>query len=337
MAPGWSDMGRVVLAVDVGGTWVRMGLFRWEEDRLDPILQRRGASAGWTRFEEDLRQFLALPEAHGALESARERAAVFALAGPVGGDSGPDAGKGSVTRWGPGLFRDVSKLLGPLPFDRCVVMNDMEAANHSVAGAREGSFLPIDGDESPPPRSRFIHLRPGTGLGMSFYCSGRSFPSEGGNAPCAFHASDTDELAIAGHFLTLSDGAFPSYEAALCGDGLRAMSEALTGRAVLPETLTKEWGKSEISDRVVGLFVRLLARAAQGAALTLLPETCFLSGTIVDALPGGAWQPFCSLFRGHATQSPLLTRVRLSVVKVPDLALRGAALTGARAVGLEVP
>ena len=329
-------MGRVVLAVDVGGTWVRMGLFGWVEGRLAPLLQRRGESDGWKRFEEDLGQFLALPEARAALATARERAAVFALAGPVGGDSGPDSGKGSVTRWGPGLFRDGSPLLGSIPFDHFILLNDMEAANHAVESAPEGAVLPIDGDENPPPRSRFIHLRPGTGLGMSFYCGGRSFPSEGGSAPCAFDARDTDELAVAGHLQRISGGGFPPYEAALCGDGLRAMSEALTGRTVSPETLTAEWGKSEISDRVVGLFVRLLARAAQGAALTLLPETCFLSGTIVDALPGGAWAPFSSLFRGHATQGPLLKRVRLSIVKVPDLALRGAALAGARALGLEV-
>ena len=173
-------------------------------------------------------------------------------------------------------------------------------------------------------------------MGMSFYCSGRSFPSEGGNAPCAFDTMDSDEVAIAEHFLDGSGGVPPPYEAVLSGDGLRAMSLALTGQEIPPEVLTGDWGRSETSDRVVGLFVRLLARAAQGATLTLLPETCFLSGTIVDAIPRDAWQTFCVLFRGHATQGALLTRVRLSIVTVPDLVLRGAALAGARALGLEV-
>lgn len=337
---GPSDMGDVVLAVDAGGTTVRMGLFRCAEGRIEPLLISRHASAGWASFESDLRGFLALPEIHAALESARGRAAVFALAGPtgpgLGSNSGPHSGKGSVTRWGPGIFREVAPLLAPLPFDHRILLNDMEAANHAVVRATEESFQPLDGNVSPPPRNRFIHLRPGTGLGMSFFSDGRSFPSEGGSAPCAFNADASDEIAVAKHLRAHSGGALPSYESALCGDGLQAMSEALAGHAVSPEVLTKEWGMSKDSGRTVELFVRLLARVAQGAALTLLPETCFLSGTIADALPDGAWEAFCGGFRNHATQGLLLSRIRLALAKGPELILRGAALAGACALGQEV-
>lgn len=322
----------VVLAVDAGGTDVRMGLFRCEEGRLEPVLLSRRASAGWPSFEDDLRGFLVLPEVHAALETAQGRAAVFALAGLTNGDSG----KGSVTRWGPEIFREVAPLLGSLPFDHCILLNDMEASNHGVVDAVQEAFRPLDGSASPPPRSRFIHLRPGTGLGMSIFSEGRSFPSEGGSAPCAFDAGDSDELTVTRHLRALSGGALPPYEAALCGNGLRAMSEALTGYAVSPEVLTAEFGRTDRSDRVVGLFIRLLARAAQGAALTLLPETCFLSGSIVDALPQVAWESFCGPFRSHATQGPFLTRVRLALVRGPELTLHGAALAGARALGKEV-
>jgi glucokinase len=211
----------------------------------------------------------------------------------------------------------------------------MEAANHAVVGAAEGSFRVLDGNASPPPKSRFIHLRPGTGLGMGVFSEGRSFPSEGGSAPCAFDAADPDELAVVSFLRVLSGDALPPYEAVLCGDGLRAMSQALTGRAAPPEVLTAGWGKSGDSDRVLDHFVRLLARAAQGAALTVLPETCFLSGVIVDALPDAAWASFCDPFRGHATQGPLLTRIRLALLREPELSLNGAALVGARALGLE--
>lgn len=325
-------MAGVVLAVDAGGTWVRMGLFRCAEGRLHSLQLSRRASAGWANFEEGLRGFLACEQVYAALEKASGRAAAFALAGPTDRETG----KGSVTRWGPAVFREVAPLLGGLPFDHCILLNDMEAANHAVVGAAEESLRPLDGKATSPPRRRFLHLRPGTGLGMSVFSEGRSFPSEGGSAPCAFDAADPDELSVASHLRTLSGGALPPYEAALCGDGLRAMSEALTGRAVPPEALTVEFGTTYNSDRVLGLFIRLLARAAQGAALTLLPETCFLSGSIVDALPGRAWESFCGPFRGHATQGVLLTRIRLALARGPDLTLHGAALVGARALGLEV-
>lgn len=325
-------MAGVVLAVDAGGTSVRMGLFRCAEGRLHSIHLSSCASTGWANFEEDLRGFLAREQVHAALEAARGRCAVFALAGPT--DRG--TGTGSVTRWGPTVFREMAPFLGSRSFDRCILLNDMEAANHAVAGAAEASFGALDGNAFPPPRSRFIHLRPGTGLGMGIFSEGRSFPSEGGGAPCAFDAADPHELAVASHLRTLSGGVLPTYEAVLCGDGLLAMSQALTGRAVPPEVLTAGWGKAEDSDRVLGLFVRFLARAAQGAALTLLPETCFLSGSIVDALPDPAWKFFCGPFRGHATQGPLLARVRLALVRGPELTLNGAALVGARALGMEV-
>ena len=325
-------MAGVVLAVDAGGTAVRMGLFRCAEGRVDPLVISRRASTGWSNFEGDLRGFLAQPEVLANMETAKGRAAVFALAGPTGGNAGPDRGKGSVTRWGPEIFREVAPLLSPLPFHHCILLNDMEAANHAVVGTAEESFQPLDGNACPIPRSRFIHLRPGTGLGMGIFSEGLSLPSEGGSAPCAFDVDDPDELAVARHFRSLSGGPLPAYEAALCGDGLRAMSEALTGRATSPERVTAEWGRSDGSKRVVGLFLLLLARAAQGAALTLQPEACFLSGSIVETLPNGAWESFCGAFRHHAAQGLLLKRVRLALVSGPELTLRGAALVGARAL-----
>lgn len=325
-------MAGVVLAVDAGGTTVRMCLFRCAQGGLDPMVLSRFASTGWVNLEEDLRGFLARPQVHSALEAAQARAAVFALAGPTDRDTG----KGSVTRWGSEIFREVAPLLGPLPFDHCILLNDMEAANHAVAGTAEESIRPLDGNACPPPRSRFLHLRPGTGLGMSNFSDGRSFPSEGGSAPCAFDGNEPDEMKVASRLRTLSGDALPSCESALSGGGLQAMSEALTGCAVSPEVLTREWGRSETSARVVGLFIRLLARAAQGAALTLLPETCFLSGSIVDALPDGAWESFCGPFRSHATQGPLLARVRLALLRGPELTLQGAALLGARTLEAEV-
>jgi len=325
-------MAGVIFAVDAGGTAVRMGLFRCAEGRLDSVLISRFPSAGWSSFEDDMGGFLALPEVSAEMNRARERVAVFALAGPTD----EPTGRGSVTRWGPETFRDVAPLLGSLSFDHCVLLNDLEAANHAVAAAGEDSLRPIDGIARPPSRGRFIHLRPGTGLGIGFFSGGRSFPSEGGSAPCAFDADVPDELELARHLRPLSGGALPTYESVLCGDGLRAMSEALTGRAVSPEVVTGEWHKegenSEKTDRVMGLFIRLLARAAQGAALTVLPEACFLSGSIVDALPEAAWESFCGPFRHHATHGPLLARIRLALVKGPELTLHGAALAGARAL-----
>lgn len=333
-------MADIVLAVDAGGTTVRMGLYRSTEEGLDCVLLSRHASAGWLAFESDLAGFLTLPEVHAGLQTARRRAAVFALAGPMemasGSLAGEGATKGSVTRWGSGTFREVAPLLSPLPFDHCIVLNDMEAANHAVAGSNEEAFRTLDGNSSPPPRSRFVHLRPGTGLGMGFFLDGRSIPSEGGSAPLTFDAGDPDEISAARHFRKLSGDALPTYEAALCGNGLRALSEALAGQSVSPEDITAEWESSESSRRIVGLFLRLLSRAAQGAALTLLPETCFFSGSILEALPEGAWDPFCGWFRKHATQGHLLARVRLVLVKGPELTLRGAVLAGTRALDMEV-
>jgi glucokinase len=323
-------MRRLLLCVDAGGTSVRFRLSALDRDTAHPLAESRRSSSGWEAFRRDLALFLESPEASRPLDEHADkspRAAVFALAGVVDGP----AFKGSVTRWGAERLEDMNEIAGRHGFTCIAVLNDLEAANLAVLKAPNEAVGPLDGGEAPP-RGSFVHIMPGTGLGVGVCVRGRSMASEAGSAPCAFDSEDADEIILAKALRKETGLALPTYETALCAKGLSLMAGALSGEQAEPELITGAFTRERRFGREIGLYTRLLARAAQSAALMALPETCFLSGVIVNALPTVVWEAFAREFRRHAVQGPFLSRVRLARVDETELALKGAEHAARQAV-----
>ena len=317
-------MALLLLSVDAGGTVVRFRLSARGEAIARPVAECRCPSAGWAAFESDLARFLGSPEAQKALGEGGivgERQAGFALAGMV--YSGALAG--SVTRWGAEEFRDMEALAACHGFRCAAVLNDMEAASLAVLNAPVEALVPLDGG-GVPSLGRFVHLRPGTGLGMGFWLAGRSVPSEAGNAPCAFDAADADEIVAQKALAAVAGGSLPTFETAVCGSGLEVLARVFSRCEAAPEEILAQAREGVRFRREVGLYARFLGRAAQAGALAVLPDACVLSGAIVNALPGWAFEETLREFRRHGALSSFLARVRVIQVVAEDLPLIGAEL-----------
>jgi glucokinase len=317
-------MALLLLSVDAGGTTVRFRLSAKGEGIARPVAECRRPSAGWDAFEEDLARFLGSEPVRSVLGEGGivgERRAGFALAGVV--YSGALAG--GVTRWGAEDVRDMEALAADHGFRCAAVLNDMEAASLAAFNAPQEAVVPLDGGGAPR-LGRFVHLRPGTGLGVGVWLAGRSIPSEGGNAPCAFDCADADELAAQRALASESGRFLPSYETALCGTGLAILAWLFSRIETTPEDVLAEARADRRFRREVDLYARLLGRAAQAAALAVLPDACVLSGPVVNALPEWAFETALREFRRHGALAPILARVRVVKVLAEDLPLIGAEL-----------
>ena len=321
-------MAGFVLSIDAGGTSVRFRLSVLQEGRLRPVAGASRPSSGWEVFREDLGLFLGDPavvRALGESGAGFSGVASFALAGVVDGP----ALRGSVTRWGSDRFEDLAALASRHGFRCAAALNDLEAAGIAIQGCPEESLAPLDGGGAPG-RRKFVNVMPGTGLGVGICLDGRALASEAGSAPCAFDLEDADEIIVCKGARESAGDALPTYETFLCGDGLRLLARTLSGVEAAPEAITDSFSHAGRFRREVTLYVRLLARAAQSAALAALPEACFLSGAIARALPDSVWGGFLVEFRRHAVQGPFLRNVRVARVDVDDLPLCGAESAVAR-------
>ena len=194
--------------------------------------------------------------------------------------------------------------------------------------------MPLDGG-GPPRLGRFVHLRPGTGLGMGVWLAGRSIPSEGGNAPCAFDCGDADEVAAQRAMASEAGRSLPTYETAACGKGLPVLARLFSRTETTPEEMLAEARAGGSYRREVELYARLLGRAAQAGTLAVLPDACVFSGPVVNALPEWAFETALREFRRHGTLAPVLARVRMVKVLAEDLPLIGAELAAEQRGGRE--
>jgi glucokinase len=323
-------MAEAVLVLDVGGTNVRALLAEANEGRAGAVLQARFVSSGWARLQADLKAFLR--DGRAALADRVEiQAAVLAVAGVVE-ENGRLA---SVTRWQDDNWADVALLMASLGVPRALAMNDLQAACIAAAREPEANFTRVGAGSVPLDLGRFILLMPGTGLGMGVYLEGAgSVASEGGNALCAFDWRDQDEIAAAEAFRKRRPE-MPSYEEAASAEALAVLARCFSGQTLWPEEVAVGAGEGRFA-KEMALYAKFLARAAQGAALTVLPGACLLAGSIAASLPKEAWPLFAKEFRNHPVHGALLARIGLWLCEEEDLPLRGALLRAIELVGGEV-
>lgn len=318
-----------LLAGDVGGTSTRLALYD-REDGSTPIEAATFESRQYHGLEPIVRLFLG--DAAGGVD-----AAAFGVAGPVD----EDTSQATNLPW----RLDARRLERELGIGRARLMNDFEAIARGIPslGPEDVEVLQ-DGEVDAEAPIAIVGA--GTGLGEALLLPGadglapRVMATEGGHTD--FAPRNEEEIALLRFLLRRHERV--SYERVVSGPGLvtlyefavedaghptsdetlRAMREGDAAAVVSERGMA---GDDEAAAVAVRLFVSLYGAEAGNLALKSLPfGGVFLAGGIapkmLDALRRD--DRFLAAFRHKGRMSPLLERMRVSVITETRVGLLGA-------------
>lgn len=245
-----------VLVADIGGTNTRLALADGPLLRQGSI--RRVRNAGQPGLGPILATYLR--------ETAAEPVAALclAVAGPV------RDGVARMTNLDWTIAAD--SLAADLGLDRVLLLNDLQAQGHALAGLPARALRPIlPGRPAAPEASRLV-VGAGTGFNAApvHYVRGRTLvpPSECGHIHLPRHGQT--EEALAAH-LARRHG-IATVEEALCGRGLEALDAWLNGAPRGADAIMAALAAGEAGALRTGrLYARLLGRTLATLALTHLP------------------------------------------------------------------
>ena len=250
-----------LLAADVGGTHVRVGLV--DACQPDTLLHyRRYACADFAGLAEVLQAYVAAVPAAAAV-----RRGVLATAGHARED-------GSVLSVNLPWPVVPARLRTALGFDELALVNDFEALAHAGAATDAHVLLRLSGPDVGPPGPVLV-VGPGTGLGAAVRIPGRHgqvqvLATEAGQA--ALTATTDLEIAVLREFLR--ERRHVPIEHALSGPGLLRLHLALARvRGVVPtqstpDAISAAAGAGDVlAYDTLELFCALLGGAAGDMAL----------------------------------------------------------------------
>jgi glucokinase len=324
----------MILAGDIGGTHVRLGLFEIESGRL---------------VEKDEKEFRSreIPGLEGPVESflagRRVDAAGFGVAGPV------RDGRCEATNlpW----VVDAALLAGQLGLSRVALVNDL-FANALGLSELSGEDFAVVNTGTPDGEGTAALISAGTGLGEAYLVrrGGRFEPhaSEGGHA--SFAPRNPFEIDLLRHLHRTHSHV--SFERVLSGPGLAALYafERSRSQESEPAWLSAEIAaagdpspavtaaalsrKDPVATRALERFVSIYGGEAGNFALKVLATGgVFVGGGIAPKilpklLDGTFFGAFCDKGRFAA----LLAKIPIRVVTNDRCALFGVARAGAEAV-----
>jgi glucokinase len=323
-----------VLAVDVGGTKSRFGLFEIDGDHLERLAETTFWSADGGSLEELAKRFFA----EQAVECS---AAAFGVPGPV------QSGRAKATNlpW----VVDATRLSAELRIERVVVLNDLEATAHGIDHLATGELQPIAAGDGDPGGNAAV-VAAGTGLGLAgLYWDGtrhRPFATEGGHAGFAPHG----ELEIELHRHLAARFGHVSWERVLSGPGLVNIHEFLRAyrKAEIPDWLHDAMrsgdpaavisraagdGSCAICTEALDRFVRLYGRFSGNVALTFLATGgVYLGGGIAPKLSNELGDGrFLEAFLDKGRMRTLLEQMPVHIIMNDRLPVIGAAWRAAAA------
>lgn len=196
---------RLLLAGDVGGTKIDLGIFSEEKGPRAPLAQQEFRSAGYPSLEAVVRDFLA--NVDGTVERA-----CFGVAGPV------IRGRAKITNlpW----TLDAEHIQRELRLARIDLINDLQAIASAVPRLLADEIHTLNPGEAVAGGSIAV-IAPGTGLGEAFLTwNGAAYtahPSEGGHSD--FAPTDSSQIGLL-HYM-LQRHSHVSYERAARGWAFR--------------------------------------------------------------------------------------------------------------------
>ena len=321
----------MILAGDIGGTKVNLGLFRREGADLRLVVDAAFPSRRYAGLAEVVREFLSTQGA------PRVAAAAFGVAGPV------RHGVGRLTNL-PWLLHEVELAaeLGLAP-GRLRLLNDLEANAWGLRQLAAEDFVTLNPGD-PGAEGHQAIIAAGTGLGEAglFWDGHRHlpYPCEGGHA--TFGPMNALDAELFG-YLHRRDG-HVSWEKVLSGMGLVNIYEFLcaTGRGEEPAGFAASLAGGDAAAAIaraagegtgtrcaqaLAMMVRYYGAEAGNLALKLMATGgVFLGGGIAPKILPQLRQPeFMAGFLEHGPMRHLLAGIPVRVVLNAKTALLGAA------------
>ncbi len=323
----------MLLAGDVGGTKVHLGIFAADKGPREPLIEATFSSAGYAGLDEIVTEFL-----NGVEYEAS--AACFGVAGPVVG------GRATITNlsW----VIDAGALAGKLGFADVYLLNDLESIANSVP-ILEPEDLHVLNRGRAEPKAAIAVIAPGTGLGEAFLtwdgAHYRAHPSEGGHADFA----PANELQV-GLWQFLRKYGHVSCERACSGLGLPDLYAYLQERGDAPEPdwLADKMAAADdvnpiivdaaldrqppcaLASAALDLFVSILGAEAGNLAVKVLATGgVYLGGGIPPRiLPALETGTFINAFLNKGRFNDLMARIPVQVILNPRAPIMGAARYG---------
>jgi len=317
----------MILAGDVGGSKVHLGLYDFSAGQLVDKRDKQYAPREYSGLEEIVREFMG---------ADRVTAACFGVPGPV------RDGRLRLTNlpW----TLDSRELAGQLAIDHVFLINDLEAHGYGIAELGPSQVFTLSEGDARQMGNRAL-ITAGRGLGEGFLVwDGRHhkpYPSEGGH--CDFAPRNEDEMDLL-RFLRQKYNGRISFERVVSGVGLANVYEFLREvrgmeePAWLAERMMQEdpnavitelamSAKSEICEKTTDMFVSAYGAEAGNLALKIFAVGgVYLGGgiapRILEKLKDGT---FMKAFTDKGRLSQLLVNTPVRVILESKTALLGTA------------
>jgi glucokinase len=318
----------MILAGDVGGTKVHLGLYDFTEGKLKCSRDKQYPAKDYSGLEEIVKEFLGADTVS---------AACFGVPGPVRN------GRLRLTNlpW----TLDSRELAAGLGIDHVFLINDLEANGYGIAELSADQIVTLSEGDSGQTGNRAL-IAAGTGLGEALLIWNGHIhvpnPSEGGHSDYAPRNEDEIDLL---RFLKQKYNGRISFERVISGMGLtniyeflrevRGMEEPawLAERiAAVPDpnaviTELALAAKSEICEKTLDMFVSAYGAEAGNLALKVLSVGGLYIGggiapRILEKLKDGT---FIKAFTDKGRLSQLLINMPVRVILESKAALLGAA------------
>jgi glucokinase len=318
----------MILAGDVGGTKVHLGLYDFTEGKLKCTRDKQYPAKEYSGLEEIVKEFLGADKA---------TAACFGVPGPVRN------GRLRLTNlpW----TLDSRELAAGLLIDHVFLINDLEANGYGIAELSADQIYTLSEGDSGQTGNRAL-IAAGTGLGEALLIWNGHIhvpnPSEGGHSDYAPRNEDEIDLL---RFLKQKYNGRISFERVISGMGLtniyeflrevRGMEEPawLAERIAAvhdPNAVITELAlaaKSEICEKALDMFVSAYGAEAGNLALKVLSVGGLYIGggiapKILEKLKDGT---FIKAFTDKGRLSQLLINMPVRIILESSAALLGAA------------
>lgn len=320
-----------ILAADVGGTKIRLGLFDRSNDSLQLIKEEVLPSREFSSLEELLDYFLG--ENGPEIDSA-----CFGVAGPVKGDT--------VRLTNLPWQIDAGRIKRTFRFNSLALINDLQATTYAIPWLTDQDIEVLKPGVAFPDGSLAV-IAPGTGLGMAFMVRAGEknvvAPSEGGHA--SFAPDSALELELLDYYQKKMGQV--SYEDFCSGGGLPRIYEFLKIRGgyslsesippdrlnvddpapVIVEEALHRGKQCPLCRAAVELFCGILAGACSRLALTVLARGgLYIAGGIPPRiLPFLREEAFLERFTENRRMGALLENIPVKVILNHRAPLLGAA------------
>jgi glucokinase len=318
----------MILAGDVGGTKVDLGLYDFTNGKLKPTRDKVYKARDYTGLEVIVKEFLG---------ADKVTAACFGVPGPV------RDGRLRLTNlpW----TLDSRELSAGLDIQHVFLINDLEANGYGVAElAPDQIYTLSEGDASQIGNRALIAAGTGLGEGLLIWNGHKHipYPSEGGHTDYAPRNEDEIDLL---RFLKEKYNGRVSFERVVAGMGLTSIYEFLREVRGMeePASLAKKIAevgdpnavitemalsaKSEICEKALDMFVSAYGAESGNLALKVLSVGGLYVGggiapRIIEKLKDGT---FMKAFTEKGRLSQLLINMPVRIILEPRAAQLGAA------------